>query len=101
MRRIECALLVMISQFGCTSDKTEDTATETPSIFSETGPMSGMTSAHNAIRRDHGIEADLVWDEYLAEVSLEWLEHLAENNNCQMEHNWDSPLGEFNVKLIT
>ena len=60
MRRIGCALLVAISQFGCTSDKTEDTAAGTPSIL-RAGPMSGMTSAHNG-RRDHGIEADLVWE---------------------------------------
>ncbi len=94
MRKIELVLLVSIGQFGCTEDeKTGDTA-PVISPFAETGPMTGMTTTHNSIRKDHGIEADLIWDEYLAEVSLEWLEHLAENNGCQMEHNWDSPLGE-------
>ena len=91
--------LTLLAWFGLTigcGDKTEDTGTEVEqtSPFAETGPMSGMTNAHNEVRRAHGIDADLVWDESLAEVSLEWLEHLAANNNCQMEHNWDSPLGE-------
>ena len=80
---------------ACTStDKSEDTAPEEVSLFGETGPMSGMTETHNVIRRAHGIDADLVWSEELAEISLEWLQHLEVNNNCQMEHNWDSPLGE-------
>ena len=75
----------------------EDTAleeVEEVSAFAEIEEMSGMTEAHNVIRRAHGIEADLVWDEELAEVSLEWLQHLEINNDCRMEHNWDSPLGE-------
>ena len=95
MRRFELVLLVGIAQLGCTEDdKTEDTGTSSSSAFAETGLDDGNDHHPQSIRRDHGITTDLVWDEYLAEVSLEWLEHLAENNGCQMEHNWDSPLGE-------
>ena len=77
---------------GCTKKEKDGIATDSP--FAETGAMEGMTAAHNEIRRAHGVRVDLVWDEALAEISLEWLNHLDLDNNCQMEHNWDSPLGE-------
>ena len=75
-------------------DKEDTGVNEEVSAFAEVEEMKGMTEAHNVIRRAHGIDAELVWDEDLAEVSLEWLQHLADNNDCRMEHNWDSPLGE-------
>lgn len=86
---------LMTMACGDSKDDTATTEVEEVSPFAEVEEMAGMTEAHNVIRRAHGIEADLVWDEELAEVSLEWLQHLDTNNNCRMEHNWDSPLGKI------
>ena len=69
----------------------DDSASE-EIVHPENGIMVGITEAHNVIRRAHGVD-DLIWDEDLVVVSEEWIAHL-DNNNCNMEHNWDSPLGE-------
>ena len=80
---------------GCADkEPTSEDTTQNESPFAEVGPMEGMTATHNEIRRAHGVTVDLVWDEALAEISLEWINHLDVDNNCQMEHNWDSGLGE-------
>ena len=88
--------LTSIWMFSCIGDK-DDTATdeyEETVSYVEYAEMVGMTEAHNAVRRAHGIDADLIWDQELAKVSMQWLEHLKDENGCRMEHNWDSPLGE-------
>lgn len=91
-------MLVVISLLiGCLdgdkeAEETEET--EDASALAETGPMNGMTDAHNQVRQAHGIENDLVWDEELVEISAEWIAHLDTDLACQMEHNWDSPFGE-------
>ena len=58
------------------------------------GPgMEGVTEAHNKVRRPLGIP-ELVYSEEMAVVSAEWLEHLENNEGCDIEHDWSSPLGE-------
>jgi len=74
---------------GCSDEVAEEVIAPTDP---ETGRMIGITEAHNEIRRTYGVP-DLVWDEELAEVSLEWATFLA-NDGCYLEHDWDSPLGE-------
>ena len=88
--------VLFLSMLGCIDDSKQDESQsdETVGEHPEASPLGGMTEAHNQVRRAHGIDADLQWDEDLVQVSLEWLQHLEVNNNCQMEHNWDSPLGE-------
>ena len=86
-------IAVNIFSFGC-SDEESSEKTQEDSPFAEIGPVEGITAIHNEIRRSHGVGVDLEWDESLAEISLQWLKHLETNNNCEMEHNWDSPLGE-------
>ena len=91
-------LTISLLLIGCIDkeeekDDTEETEEEA-SEFAEIGPMNGMVNAHNEIRQEHGIQQDLIWDEYLAEEAKIWIEYLDQDLNCQMEHNWDSPLGE-------
>jgi pathogenesis-related protein 1 len=86
-------ILIASLLIACIEEEQEEEEEEV-SEFAEIGPMVGMILAHNIIRQEHGIEIDLVWDEELTEISKEWIEHLELDNNCQMEHNWDSPLGE-------
>jgi pathogenesis-related protein 1 len=78
---------------GCIDGKGNEDTGETEPMYPETGIMQGITEAHNVIRRGVGAP-DLTWDEDLVTVSEEWIAHLDQNNNCNMEHNWDSPLGE-------
>lgn len=59
----------------------------------EDGAMMGITEAHNIVRRGVGVP-DLEYSAEMARVSAEWLVHLEENEGCDIEHNWDSPLGE-------
>ena len=88
----------MLLYFACIEmeNKDEENIQENSSEetqYPEAGIMQGITEAHNVVRRAHGVD-DLIWDEDLVAVSEEWIEHLDNNNNCTMEHNWDSPLGE-------
>ena len=88
-------ILITSLLIACIEEKPEEeTDKEEVSEFAEIGPMYGMLRAHNIVRQEHGIDADLVWDEDLTKISKEWIEHLELDNNCQMEHNLDSPLGE-------
>lgn len=98
-------MLIWVISFGCstlmgskseTMDSSEDSPSEgvdTQGIDNgETGRMIGMTEAHNVIRRTYDVP-DLIWDTELVTVSEEWIVHLAQTG-CNLEHNWDSPLGE-------
>ena len=84
-------MTLFLLMLACEDDPKEPVVEE-PS-FPETGIMEGITEAHNVIRREVGVD-DLVWDEDLVTVSQEWIEYLDAENDCIMEHNWDSPLGE-------
>ena len=93
--RLESILFLLM--LGCIDESKQNDDADDDALDSENpeaSPLGGMTEAHNVIRRAHGIESDLKWDEDLVQVSTEWLQNLDTNNNCQMEHNWDSPLGE-------
>jgi pathogenesis-related protein 1 len=59
----------------------------------ESGAVSGMTAAHNTIRKHLGI-APLVWSDVLAEYAGNWAVRLAENNNCHMRHSRTRLYGE-------
>lgn len=88
---LACSLLSKEEgEMADTSTSEVDSGTE--QISGESGRVVGITTAHNLVRQQYGV-ADLVYDQELAQVSVEWIEHLAENG-CVMEHNWDSPLGE-------
>ena len=73
----------------------ENGAAENDSVQAdpETGVMAGITAVHNEIRRAHGVN-DLTWDAQMVQLSADWIDELDANNNCVMEHNWDSPYGE-------
>ena len=76
---------------GCQDKTVNEEVSEDP--FPESGIMEGITEAHNQIRRAHGVP-DLTWDQDMVDLSIEWIEYLDQENNCEMEHNWDSPYGE-------
>lgn len=76
---------------ACTEEL--DSEKQTPLAHPESGVLEGITEVHNVIRREHGVP-ELSWDEALVTVSEEWIAELDSTNNCQMEHNWDSPYGE-------
>jgi pathogenesis-related protein 1 len=80
--------LIILMMVACTEDIVEE-----PAFPEEEVIMHGITDAHNDIREAHGV-ANLEWDSSLVTLSKDWIEHLDANNNCNMEHNWDSPYGE-------
>jgi len=60
----------------------------------ETGRLIGFTNEHNIHRTAVGAP-DLVYDNgELQTAAEEWLVHLIAEQNCDMVHNLDSPLGE-------
>jgi uncharacterized protein YkwD len=84
---------------------TEVSPTDSPATVAEDTDMSdavagdaepadvdGITSAHNAVRRPLGLP-DLIYDQTLAEAAAYWGDILADRG-CDLEHNYDSPLGE-------
>ena len=74
------------------SSDTSEAVLATEQSAGESERVVGITLAHNLVRQQYGVP-DLIYDQELAQVSVEWIEHLAQNG-CVLEHNWDSPLGE-------
>jgi pathogenesis-related protein 1 len=58
----------------------------------ETGPLVGLSAAHNQIRDGVGVPA-LAWSPTLARYAQDWAKHLAENG-CQLAHRPNLPYGE-------
>jgi len=59
----------------------------------ESSALSGITAAHNTIRKHLGL-APLVWSDTLAEYACNWAVQLAENNSCHLRHSRTRLYGE-------
>ncbi len=59
----------------------------------ENSAVSGITAAHNIIRKQLGI-APLVWSDTLAEYADNWAGQLAGNNDCRLRHSRTRLYGE-------
>ena len=94
MQKLIFLTAAVLIHSGCLGDtkETEPSAQNNVPENPETGLMQGMTEEHNKIRRPYNVP-DLTWDEELVQISLDWL-NVLNDDGCQMEHNWDSPLGE-------
>ncbi len=64
-----------------------------PSLAGESGPLVGMTAAHNSVRRQLDIPP-LVWSDRLAEHARDRARHLAEENCCRLRHETSGRYGE-------
>lgn len=70
-----------------------DGTVSSQSIGSEPSPMTGITEAHNAVRRFVGVP-ELSWSTTLAASSQTWANHLAESLDCGLQHDPDNDYGE-------
>lgn len=69
-----------------------------PVSADQTFPVSNMLDAHNAARKEKGIDL-LQWSEKIAGYAQDWANYLAENNQCQILHRKEAgkhskPYGE-------
>jgi len=70
-----------------------DGAVDSPTTGSEPSPMTGITEAHNAVRRFIGVP-DLSWSSSLATSSQTWADYLADNQSCGLMHDPNNDYGE-------
>ena len=81
-------ILLFVACFGSDNQDADLEPTD-----GETGRVVGFTAEHNAHRAEVDVP-DLEWDNELADIAADWLAHLENDNGCNMEHDWASPLGE-------
>ena len=70
-----------------------DGEVQSESTGPEPAPMTGITEAHNAVRRHMGL-AEFAWSDSLAFAAQTWADHLADTLQCNMQHDTTSGQGE-------
>ena len=84
-------LFLSLILFGCSEKIADYDGVASPG---ESGRLIGFTDEHNT-RRSAEAVADLVYDDgALQTAAEEWLAELVANQDCELNHNLDSPLGE-------